>query len=248
MSGCNPGGATTDAGMKRPRVTVKLAQTLDGRIATRTGHSQWISGEASRALAHELRATHDAVMVGIGTVLRDDPRLTVRLVAGRDPLRVVADSTARIPLDSHLLADRPELTVIAIGELARPDRVEAIRRQGARVLLARSRSDGRIDLADLFGRLSQLGVRSVMVEGGAAIVTSLLQAQLVDRVVICIAPKLVGAGVEAVGDLGILHLDDAVGFEQVEVRQLGDDIVFDGRVAAPLPAVDATGSPPSTER
>ncbi|MBA2447974.1 MAG: RibD family protein [Chloroflexi bacterium] len=248
MSGCDAGGTTNDAGVERPWVTVKLAQTLDGRIATRTGHSQWISGEASRALAHELRAAHDAVLVGIGTVLRDNPRLTVRLVAGRDPLRIVADSAARTPLDSHLLAERPELTVVAVGELAPSDRVDTIRRRGARVLLTRSQSDGRIDLADLLGRLSQRGVRGVMVEGGAAVVTSLLQARLVDRVVICIAPKLVGAGVEAVGDLGILHLDDAVGFEQVEVRQLGDDIVFDGRVAAPLRAANTTGSRAATDR
>ena len=216
---------------ERPSVTVKLAQTLDGRIATRTGHSQWISHEASLALAHELRAGHDAILVGIGTVLQDNPRLTVRLVAGRDPLRVVADSGARTPLDSHVLSEQPERTLIACSDRAPRERIQAIRRRGARVIVTQVESDGRIDLADLLDRLHSEGVRTLMAEGGAAIATSLLRAGLVDRLVVCIAPKLVGAGIEAVGDLGIRDLAEALTFDRTEVRQLGADIIFDGRLA-----------------
>jgi diaminohydroxyphosphoribosylaminopyrimidine deaminase / 5-amino-6-(5-phosphoribosylamino)uracil reductase len=215
----------------RPTVTVKIAQTLDGRIATRTGHSQWISGEAARALAHELRASHDAVLVGIGTVLHDDPRLTVRLVPGRHPLRVVADTRARIPLDCSLLSDGPERTLVFVGEGAPGARAEAIRARGARVLTVPTRDDGRLDLGALLARLAEEGVGSLMVEGGAGIVTSLLAGRLVDRLVVCIAPKIIGSGLDAVGDLGIRSLADALTFERAEIRQLGPDIVFDGRVA-----------------
>ena len=216
----------------RPSVTVKFAQTLDGRTATQTGHSQWISGEASLTLAHELRASHDAILVGVGTVLRDNPRLTVRLASGRDPVRVVADSAVRTPLDCHLLTQAPERTIIAASENAPGERVEAARRLGARVLFVRTGEDGRLDLADLLARLWGAGIRSVMVEGGAGIVTSLLRWRLVDRLVVCVAPKVVGAGLEAIGDLGIRDLDDALTFSTVDVRRLGDDIIFDGRFAS----------------
>src|SRR5205823_11412575 len=116
-----PGSVTPSADPRpRPLVTIKVAQTLDGRIATRTGQSQWITSEGARALAHELRATHDAVLVGIGTVLHDNPRLTVRMVEGPDPLRVVADSHLRIPLDCHLLAEQPERTICLAAPNAPP--------------------------------------------------------------------------------------------------------------------------------
>jgi riboflavin-specific deaminase-like protein len=213
----------------RPTITIKIAQTLDGRIATRTGQSQWITGEPARALAHELRATHDAVLVGIGTVLHDDPRLTVRLVDGPDPLRVVADTTLRIPLECTLLTEQPERTIVVAAEDAPPERVEAVRKLGARVVFGRRDGD-RLDLADLLGRLHELGIRSLMVEGGSGIVTSLLRAGLVDRLVVCIAPKVLGAGLDAVGDLGILDLGQALTFSETTIRQLGPDILFDGRV------------------
>ena len=216
---------------RRPSVTVKIAQTLDGRIATRTGQSQWISGEESRAFAHQLRATHDAVLVGIGTVLHDDPRLTVRLVPGRDPLRVVADTRARIPLACNLLTDGAERTLVFVGEAAPTEPVARVRGRGARVMVARCDETGRLDLGDLLATLAGEGVGSVMVEGGAGIVTSLLTAGLVDRLVVSIAPKVLGAGLDAIGDLGIRSLADALVFEQTEVRQLGPDILFDGRLA-----------------
>jgi len=213
----------------RPSITIKIAQTLDGRIATQTGQSQWITCEPARALAHELRAAHDAVLVGIGTVLHDNPRLTVRLVHGPDPLRVVADTSLRIPLDRYLLTEHPERTIVFTAEDAPPDRVEAIRGLGASVIFGQ-RDGTRLDLVDMLGRLYDLGIRSLMVEGGAGITTSLLRAGLVDRLVVCIAPKVLGAGLDAVGDLGILDLGKALTFSKTTIRQLGPDIVFDGVV------------------
>jgi 5-amino-6-(5-phosphoribosylamino)uracil reductase/diaminohydroxyphosphoribosylaminopyrimidine deaminase/5-amino-6-(5-phosphoribosylamino)uracil reductase len=219
----------TDQGsLPRPGVTVKIAQTLDGRIATRTGQSQWITSEAARAFAHELRATHDAVLVGIGTVLQDDPRLTVRLVSGPDPVRVVVDTRARIPLDCQLLDQAPERTIVCVGESAPAERVARVRERGARVLVARADAIGRLALDDVLVRLRADGIQSVMVEGGAGIITSLLADGLVDRLAVCIAPKVLGAGLDAIGDLGIRSLADALVFERTEIRQLGPDILFDG--------------------
>ena len=218
--------ATTPA---RPAITIKIAQTLDGRIATSTGQSQWITCEPARALAHELRASHDAVLVGIGTVLHDNPRLTVRLVNGPDTLRVVADSMLRIPLDSYLLSENPERTICFAAEHAPPDRVAAVRERGARVIFGRVDAGG-LDLTDMLRRLSHLGIRSLMVEGGSRIITSLLKAGLVDRLVVCIAPKVLGAGLDAVGDLGIRDLGKALTFRETSIRQLGPDILFDGIV------------------
>jgi diaminohydroxyphosphoribosylaminopyrimidine deaminase / 5-amino-6-(5-phosphoribosylamino)uracil reductase len=214
----------------RPFVTVKLAQTLDGRIATATGHSQWISGEASLRLAHQLRAEHDAVLVGIGTVLSDDPRLTVRLVDGPNPLRIVVDTTLRTPLSCHPLSDDPDRTTIFVGPGAAGQRIANVRQLGAEVVIVPLDAVGRLDLEEVLARLADRGIRSLMVEGGAAIVTSLLRLAAVDRMVISIAPKLVGDGLEAIGDLGIRRLGDAICFAGATVCQLGPDIVFDGRI------------------
>ncbi|MGE3908775.1 MAG: RibD family protein [Chloroflexota bacterium] len=223
----SPGTATATS--RRPSVTIKIAQTLDGRIATLTGQSQWITCEPARALAHELRATHDAVLVGIGTVLYDNPRLTVRLVDGPDPMRVVADTSLRIPLDCHLLTDGPERTIVVTSPGAAPERVAAVRALGARVLFGTVR-DGRLDLVQVLGQLDGLGIRSLMVEGGSGIITSLMRDGLVDRLVVCIAPKVIGTGLDAVGDLGIRDLARALTFRDTTIRQLGTDIVFDGLV------------------
>jgi riboflavin-specific deaminase-like protein len=216
----------------RPSITIKIAQTLDGRIATSTGQSQWITCEPARALAHELRATHDGVLVGIGTVLHDNPRLTVRLVDGPDPLRIVVDSRLRIPLDSALLTEQPDRTIVVTSEEASPERVTTVRALGARVIFGQRGPDG-LDLVDMLGRLRELGIRSLMVEGGSGITTSLLRDGLVDRLVVCIAPKVLGAGLDAVGDLGIRDLGKALTFRETTIRQLGPDIVFDGIVDRP---------------
>jgi riboflavin-specific deaminase-like protein len=215
---------------RRPTVTVHYAQTLDGRIATRTGHSQWISGEASLRLAHELRAGHQAVMVGIGTVLADNPRLTVRLVPGSSPRRIVVDSTLRIPLDAHVLADETSPTLVGTTARAPEERIRALEQRGAEVLVADQDPMGRVDLADLLRRLAARDLATVLVEGGARLITTALRERLVDRLVVCIAPKVIGAGIEAVGNLGILRLTEALTFERARFTLLGEDVVFDGAI------------------
>lgn len=216
-----------------PSVTIHYAQTLDGRIATRGGESRWISGEGTLAFAHRLRATHDAILVGVGTVLRDDPHLTVRLAEGADPLRVVVDSALRTPPVANVLRDGAAAgTVLATTERALADRLAAMRALGARVLVGRADGEGHVDLADLLARLGSLGVSSLLVEGGAGIITAFLRASLVDRFVVCIAPKVLGRGIEGVGDLGIAHLAGALALADVQVERVGDDLVVDARLGA----------------
>lgn len=214
-----------------PRVTIHYAQTLDGRIATRTGNSQWIGGEASLRLAHELRATHDAVMVGVGTVLADNPRLTARLAPGSSPVRVVVDSRLRLPLDANVLRDNAAPTLVATTAQAPTDRRDAVVETGARILEVAPDETGRVDLAALARRLAEEGLASVLIEGGAGLITSALRLRIAQRVIVCIAPKVVGAGVEAVGPLGIDRLSDALTFEKARFTPMGDDLIFDGWLA-----------------
>lgn len=211
----------------RPRVTLKLAQTLDGRIATATGHSRWISSAASRASAHALRASHDAVLVGIGTVLADDPHLTVRHVSGPNPTRVVIDSSLRIPTEAAVLAeDGTPVVVISQGDLY-PAGISSGLQARAEILRAPA-WEGQVDLEYALQELYRRGIRSVLVEGGAGIATNILRRRLLDELVLFIAPKIVGAGIDAIGDLQTLEMTDAVQFSASSIEQLDGDIVFRG--------------------
>jgi 5-amino-6-(5-phosphoribosylamino)uracil reductase/diaminohydroxyphosphoribosylaminopyrimidine deaminase/5-amino-6-(5-phosphoribosylamino)uracil reductase len=218
----------------RPTVTVSYAQTLDGRLATANGSSRWISSPDSLRFAHQLRAEHDAVAVGAGTACNDDPRLTVRLVTGEDPLRVVVDSTLRTPLTAAVLADgAAKGTVLAVTDRAPDGRCEEAESLGATVLRLPANGGGRVDLGALLSGLYSLGVRSVMVEGGAALITSFLFERLVDRLAVCVAPKILGRGIEAVGDLGISDLTDSLILADTSVTPYGVDLVLDSRVEYP---------------
>jgi 3,4-dihydroxy 2-butanone 4-phosphate synthase/GTP cyclohydrolase II len=215
----------------RPLVTVHYAQTIDGRIASRTGDSRYVSGEGSLRLAHELRAAHDAVLVGIGTVLADDPQLTVRLVSGNSPVRIIVDSRLRIPLNAKVLDTSNARTIVATTAVASEERAAVIRARGAEVLRVRADVDGHVDLRDLLVRLREDGIRSLLVEGGRGMITAVLREHLVDRLTVCIAPKVIGEGISAVGDLNIDKLCDAVTFERSGFIASGGDVVFYGEPA-----------------
>lgn len=216
----------------RPLVTVHYAQTIDGRIASHTGDARWVGGERSLRLAHELRAAHDAVLVGIGTVLADDPKLTVRLVPGRSPVRVVVDSTLRTPPNANVLAPADVPTIIATTPQASEERAATVRSHGARVLRVKADGDGHVDLRPLLARLRDEGIRSLLVEGGRGIITTVLRERLVDRLTVCIAPKVIGEGIAAVGDLHIDRLRDAMTFERAGFVACGGDVVFYGEPLA----------------
>nr|WP_239029004.1 GTP cyclohydrolase II RibA [Pseudonocardia acidicola] len=207
----------------RPYVVLKYAQTLDGRIATAGGDSKWISGEEERVVSHALRAACDAVMVGVGTVLRDDPRLTVRLVPGASPLRVVLDSTLRTPSNALLLDGDPVTVVLTTDRATEHDR-KRLRETGAGIRVLPP-GPGGVDLVAGLRVLRECGVRSLLVEGGARVITSLLSAGLVDRVVVGTAPKIIGAGTEAVGDLGITRVAEGIALRNRSVHLTADDVV-----------------------
>lgn len=214
-----------------PFVTLKFAQTLDGRIATARGHSQWISSLPSRKFVHRLRSIHDAVLVGVGTVLNDDPELTVRLVRGRNPVRVVVDSHLRIPIIAKVLKDQKEArTIIAATQGANPEKRALLTDMGIDVLLIKEDSHRRIDMNSLLAELGKKEISSLLVEGGAAVITTILREQLADRAVIIIAPKIAGKGIEAIGDLGITSMDDALRFTCSKMVKKGGDLLMDGRI------------------
>lgn len=215
-----------------PFVTVKYAQTLDGRIATSTGDSQWISSEASLKFAHKLRAQHDAVLVGLGTVIKDDPRLTVRLVRGRNPLRVIVDSGLHVSPKSEILKDTSAApTLIATVKKASDRKFQKLAASGVEIITVDRDEKGKVDLKKLFKSLAKKKISSVLVEGGAQIITSVLKNNLADRLVTVIAPKIIGRGIEAVGDLNIRNLKSAKKLSVQKVLRLGDDIVVDSRLA-----------------
>ena len=209
-----------------PYVVLKYAQTLDGRIATGGGDSKWISGPQERRAAHAMRAACDAVVVGAGTVLADDPLLTVRMVPGASPIRVVLDSTLRIPRDAQVFG-ADAATIVLTSERSNPDRRAALQQRGVKVEVVREAPEG-IDLADGLTRLLELGIRCVLVEGGARVITSMLRERLVDRVVVAVAPILLGKGTEAVGDLGASLVGDGLRLLNQTFHQLGPDLLVAG--------------------
>jgi 3,4-dihydroxy 2-butanone 4-phosphate synthase/GTP cyclohydrolase II len=210
----------------RPYVVVKYAQTLDGRIATSTGDARWISGEEERRTSHALRAACDAVLVGIGTVLSDDPQLTVRMVPGASPIRVVLDPALRIPDDARVLANDAATVVLATGASS-AERRARLRRRGTSVRLVPAGPYG-VDLGAALEALLRHGTRSVLVEGGARVITSFLSLGLADRLVVAIAPRVLGTGTEAVRDLGITEVASSIRIEHRTVHVAGDDVLIAG--------------------
>jgi diaminohydroxyphosphoribosylaminopyrimidine deaminase / 5-amino-6-(5-phosphoribosylamino)uracil reductase len=217
----------------RPHVTLKAAATLDGKLADSHGTSKWITGEPARERAHRMRAETDAVVVGVTTALRDDPALTVRLPEPwpREPYRVVLDTGARLDPTARLIgAGTPARALIAVGEAAPPARVAALEAAGARVLRCATR-DGRIDAAVLLECLFALEVRAVLVEGGGETHAAFVDAGLVDRVALFLAPLLLG-GREATGVIGGAGRDlkAALRLAPPTVTTVGDDLLIEADV------------------
>lgn len=215
----------------RPLVTVKLAMSLDGRIATRSGDSRWITGERSRRLVHGMRDRSDAVIVGVGTVLADDPALTTRGVpGGRDALRVVVDSRARTPDSATVIGrESPAGCIIACTGSAPPERVEALRAAGAQVLVLPERA-GHVDLPALMDALGERGALNVLIEGGGGLVAGALEAGIVDRMVLFYAPIIIGGreAVPGVGGMGPERVADALRVRDLTITRVGPDLLVEG--------------------
>jgi diaminohydroxyphosphoribosylaminopyrimidine deaminase/5-amino-6-(5-phosphoribosylamino)uracil reductase len=210
----------------RPLVTLKVATSLDGRIATRTGESKWITGEVARAMVHGFRARSDAIMVGAGTALADDPELTCRLpgMAARSPLRVVVAGRRRLPASLRMIAGARSVPTWVIQSGPDADRDADYARCGVEVLGVRAGDDGAVDLDAALAALGAKGLTRLFVEGGGRLAAGLLRRGLVDRLVWFRGPSAIGAdGIEAVAALGVDALDAAPKFVRLSERALGAD-------------------------
>jgi diaminohydroxyphosphoribosylaminopyrimidine deaminase/5-amino-6-(5-phosphoribosylamino)uracil reductase len=217
--------------MKVPFVILKVAATLDGKIATRNGESKWISSEASRRLVHRLRNEVDAVVVGVGTVLKDDPLLTARMRGGRDPVRIILDSHLRIPEDARVIGVSSSRTLIATTPLAPKDKIERLDKAGVQVLLIESKN-GVVDLRAFLSKMGEMGVMSVLVEGGSRVNGAFLDEGLVDKFLLFLSPRLMGDP-QALGVFqgkGFEHLKDSTSVKDVKLKRIGEDILVEGYV------------------
>lgn len=217
----------------RPLVILKAATSLDGRIATRTGHSQWITGEAARAYGHRLRHECDAVIVGVDTVIADDPSLTARIEGGVNPLRVVMDSRLRTPMSATLVETARDVpTLIATTKAANAKRRARLEAAGVDVVTLRKTRAGRVDPRALLAALHKRGVSGVLIEGGAQVHGTFVDAKLVDRVAIFVAPMIIGGegAPSSIAGRGARRLQDALRLVEPRVEPVGGDFVVTARV------------------
>ncbi|MBI5184052.1 MAG: bifunctional diaminohydroxyphosphoribosylaminopyrimidine deaminase/5-amino-6-(5-phosphoribosylamino)uracil reductase RibD [Nitrospinae bacterium] len=216
----------------RPFIIMKVASSLDGKIATCTGESRWITCKGSREVVHKMRGEVDAVMVGLGTIIKDDPQLTVRMGEDgiKDPKRIILDSSLNIPLKSKVLTmDSRSDTIIVTTEMGDSERIKILEGMGVRVLMVDGK-DQRVDLDRLMVRLGEMEVTSVLIEGGAEVYASALETGIVDKIILFLSPKIIG-GVNApgiVGRRGIESLDEAIPVKDIHIQQIGDDIMIEG--------------------
>lgn len=216
---------------KRPWVALKTAMTLDGKIATRQGHSRWITSAEARKFVHQLRDRYDAIMVGIGTVLADDPLLNTRLEdpGARDPIRIVIDGQLQLPLDSHIVKTSDQQpTLVYTTHMADSQREAALANRGLEIIRIDGTQDN-LDLGQVMDDLGRRGLLSVLVEGGSGLNASLLEHKLVDKLYWFIAPKIVG-GIHAPGPVageGAATMNEAMQLHDMEMRQIGDDVLIE---------------------
>lgn len=217
---------------KVPFVVLKIAQSLDGKIATARGESKWITGPKARKRVHELRNELDAVLVGSGTVNADNPSLDCRLRGGRNPCRIIVDSSLRIPLSAKVLKYTDGKTIIATTEAAGKRKIAAVKKTGHRVLVIREKS-GKVDLEHLMKELGRLDIMSVMIEGGSSISASALSDGLVNKVMFFVAPKIIGGtdSISSVGGPSPSLLKNAIQLKDLQSSDFGEDILIEGYIS-----------------
>ena len=213
---------------KEPFVILKVAATLDGKIATRDGDSKWISGETSRRFVHKLRNRVDGVLVGIGTVLKDDPQLTARIRGGRDPYRIVLDSWLKIPEEAKVIGTFPSKAIIAATGLAPKDKIEKLEKKGVQILILDSQ-EGKINLKSCLSKLGEMGITSLLVEGGSQVNGSFLDEGLIDKLLLFLSPRLMGdhQALGIFGGRGGSTLQEAVALREIKTRRFGKDLLIE---------------------
>lgn len=217
---------------KKPFIVLKAAMTLDGKIATATGQSKWITNETSRAYGYKLRDIYDGIMVGINTVIEDNPMLTARVDGGKNPIRIVVDSSLRIDINANVVQDKSAKTIIATTDKADKDKILKLQAQDVDVIVVDKDENDKVDIEKLLDILGQQNICSILVEGGATLSGSFVARKLVDKVYFFIAPKIVG-GKEAktpVAGTGILNLQEALALKDIQIEKLEEDILIIGRV------------------
>ena len=208
----------------RPFITVSYAQSIDGSIASRKREPMALSGPKSLVLTHQIRASCDCILVGIGTVLADNPRLSVRWVEGQNPQPIILDTRLRMPLNSKLVQRRDLSPWIINGQDHSNENMQALKKSGATPLPCPTGHDGRIDLAALMGRLAEMKINSIMVEGGAQVITSFVNSRLIDQFIITITPKLVG-GLHVFNSRG-LETATFLDLKKIHYQRLDNDIIM----------------------
>ncbi|NRD78311.1 bifunctional diaminohydroxyphosphoribosylaminopyrimidine deaminase/5-amino-6-(5-phosphoribosylamino)uracil reductase RibD [Bacillus sp. BRMEA1] len=213
---------------KKPFVTMKAGSTLDGKIATHSFDSKWITSEGSRRDVHQLRSENMAILVGVNTVIKDDPELTARIPNGRNPIRIILDSTLKIPMESKVITDKLAETWIFTSKRYDPKKREALQSQGIKVF--HTTGDVKVDPNEVLQIVGENLISSVFIEGGGTIHAAFLENQLIDKVILYVAPKLLG-GKDAPTFLegtGVDKMRDAVELDNVEVEKIGNDFKFSG--------------------
>jgi diaminohydroxyphosphoribosylaminopyrimidine deaminase/5-amino-6-(5-phosphoribosylamino)uracil reductase len=218
---------------RMPYVVVKAAQSLDGKIATSSNESKWITGEAARGYVQKLRHEYDALLVGINTVLIDNPSLTARIQGGKDPIRVIVDSSLRISLDAKVLTQQSNAqTIIATTDQAEREKIDALIKRGASVFTIKKGANGGVDLKDLMVELGKREITSVLIEGGSQINASAFQTGIVDKVVFFIAPMIIGGqdSLSSVGGQSPSSLVSALRLRDIQAALVGDDLMVEGYI------------------
>ena len=217
---------------KKPFIVLKAAMTLDGKIATATGQSKWITNETSRAYGYKLRDIYDGIMVGINTVIEDNPMLTARVDGGKNPIRIVVDSSLKIDINANVVQDKSAKTIIATTDKADKDKILKLQAQDIDVIVVDKDENDKVDIEKLLDILGQQNICSILVEGGATLSGSFVAKKLVDKVYFFIAPKIIG-GKEAktpVAGTGILNLQEALALKDIQIEKLEEDVLIIGRV------------------
>lgn len=217
---------------KKPFVVLKAAMTLDGKIATATGQSKWITNETSRAYGYKLRDIYDGIMVGINTVIEDNPMLTARVDGGKNPIRIVVDSSLKIDINANVVQDKSAKTIVATTDKADKDKILKLQAQNVDVIVVDKDESDKVDIEKLLNILGQQNICSILVEGGATLSGSFVAKKLVDKVYFFIATKIIG-GKEAktpVAGTGILNLQEALALKDIQIEKLEEDILIIGRV------------------
>jgi diaminohydroxyphosphoribosylaminopyrimidine deaminase/5-amino-6-(5-phosphoribosylamino)uracil reductase len=216
---------------RRPFVILKIAQSLDGKIATAGGESKWITGSEARKAVHILRGSADALLVGRGTVEKDNPSLDCRIRGGRNPYRIIVDSSLNIPMQSKVLHYHDGKTIIATTKKASKNKISRIEKLGCRVLIVKEK-DSRVDLQSLMQKLGKCEITSVMIEGGSSISASALQNRIVHKAMFFTAPKIIGGSdsIPSIGGSSPARLSKAVALKDLRTSRIGDDVLLEGYV------------------